>query len=388
MVIKLENFFLALLGILARIVFILYRLLIILLILTLLFSWPVYWFYGHTTLNLNWFYPLLIVAIVLLFATTKPAPPKDNPYRKYVGTGSFLNARIDEFIAWIGTLKYFTSPIVLVEDPGSYKIKGVEIRELIDGKLQPGDILLRGYDGYIDGVMIRHSGGAEGIGVYFSHAALYLGELVDADKSIAARRLEIQDESGLWIEASEDDKEKVRNDPNYFQTGRQMVVHAMTKGVFIEDILTFLRCDYLIVLRLHDTIELDPSELIEDKSLIMELPSDAEGIRLKLMNGESVNKDEIIEAVRRSALGKIGSCYDFQFNDTKDYHRFSCSEFVYYCFKSIQCYLGLKLKMRGFLNLFFRRETITPSDIYEAAYIQNKLEIVWQSNSLQEKNNP
>lgn len=107
MVIKLENLFLALLGILARIVFILYRLLIILLVLTLLFSWPVYWFYGHTTLHLNWFYPLLIVAIVLLFATTKPAPPKDNPYRKYVGTGSFLNARIDEFIAWIGTLKYF-----------------------------------------------------------------------------------------------------------------------------------------------------------------------------------------------------------------------------------------------------------------------------------------
>lgn len=388
MVTKLENLFLALLGILARIVFIFYRLLIILLALILIFGWPAYWFYTHTTSDLNWFYPLPVVAIVLLFATTKPTPPKDNPYRKYVGSGSFLNARIDELIAWIGTLKYFTSPIVLVENPGSYKIKGAEVRELIDGKLQPGDILLRGYDGYIDGVMIRHSGGAEGLGVYFSHAALYLGELVDADKSIVARRLEIQDESGHWHPASEDDKEAVRNDPNYFQTGRQMVVHAMTKGVFVEDILTFLRCDYLIVLRLHDTFKLDPSELKEDKSLIMNLPPDAEKIRGKLMKGESINKDEVIEAVRLSALGKIGSCYDFQFNDAKDYHRFSCSEFIYYCFKSIQCYIGLNLKMRGFLNIFFRRETITPSDIYEAASIQKKLEIVWQSNSLKEKNTP
>ncbi|MCX7175488.1 MAG: hypothetical protein NT159_16485 [Proteobacteria bacterium] len=60
----------------------------------------------------------------------------------------------ERFIAWIGTLKVFCSPLCFVQEPGSYKIQGSDIRELLDGEvplLRPGDILLRGYDGYVDG---------------------------------------------------------------------------------------------------------------------------------------------------------------------------------------------------------------------------------------------
>jgi hypothetical protein len=200
-----------------------------------------------------------------------------------------------------------------------------------------------------------------------------------------ARRLKVQTDGGQWAEASEAEKEAVRNNPIYFQPGRQLVVHSMTKGVFVEDILTFLRCDYLIVLRLHGAMRLETGEREEDQSLIKDLAPDAEAIHAKLIRGEPVVKDEVITAARLSALGKIGSCYDFQFNDMKTTHRFSCSEFVYYCYKSVHCYIGLHPKLRGFLKIFFRRETITPSDIYDAAVAQGKLKIVWMSGALRAK---
>jgi hypothetical protein len=159
----------------------------------------------------------------------------------------------------------------------------------------------------------------------------------------------------------------------------------MTKGVFTEDILTFLRCDYLVVLRLPDNIKLSADDLKADNSLIRDLPPDAEAIHQKLLSGQTVNKADVLEAVHRSALGKIGSCYDFQFNDGKTHNRFSCSEFAYYCYKSIHCYLGLNLKMHAFMKFFFARMAITPADIYDAAVSEGKLNVAWTSRSLQQK---
>jgi hypothetical protein len=328
-----------------------------------------------------WGYAAL--TLLLLCLTYRRHPGQENPYRRYVGLTGWLDKLVDRFIAWIGTLKYFTSPLSLVEDPGSYKIKGDEIRTLIDGGLQPGDILLRGYDGYLDGLMISISGGGGGIKRHFSHAALYLGDLNDgSDKAIVARRLEVMDEQGRWKEATLAEKDRVRNDTAYYEPGRQRVVHSMARGVFTEDILTFLRCDYLVVLRLPAQIQLDADDMEQDRSLVRELAADADAIRRGLMQGQPVARADVVAAVHRSALGKIGSCYDFQFNDGKRHNRFSCSEFVYYCYKSIHCYLGLQLKKRAFMGFLFPRLTITPGDIYDAAVLRGKLEVVWTSRSL------
>ncbi len=376
----------AVFGLMVRMAFILYTwllaLLAVFLVAALLLGLPAYLYCNPASLRNIWVYPLLFILLVLVYAIARPGAAQDNPHRQYPGLRGRLDARIDEFIAWIGTLKYFMSPLCLVADPGSYKIKGPEIRDLIDKQLQAGDILLRGYDGYLDGVMIRLSGGGQNLGAYFSHAALYLGELDDKqDREIAARRLQVQNGKGQWIPASAADQEAIRNNREYFQKGRQMVVHAMTRGVFVEDILTFLRCDYLIVLRLHESMKLDTLE--KDNSLIKDLPADAEAIHGRLMQGATISRDEVVKASHNSALGKIGSCYDFQFNDIKTAHRFSCSEFVYYCYKSIHCYLGLEPRKHAFLKYFLRRNTITPSDIYDIANGQSKLQVVWQSKSLQ-----
>lgn len=297
-----------------------------------------------------------------------------------VGAGGCANRLSDRFIAWIGTLKFFTSPFCLVEDPGSYKIKGTDIREMLDGEtplIQPGDILLRGYDGYVDGELIRRTGGAQGSGKYFSHAALYVGPLdTQRDKAIAARRLQVPDGAGGWREATDAEKDQVRNDPAYFQPGPQMVIHSMAKGVHVEDFLTFVRCDYLIVLRLPEVLHL--SEDDTENQPLVELTSEALVIDSDLVLGKHILRHVIAEAARHSALGRIGSGYGFQFDNCRTFNRFSCSEFVYYCYKSVQRYIGLKPKKHTFAGLF-ARTTVSPTDIYEAAALKNKLQIIWKN---------
>jgi hypothetical protein len=379
-----QNVLMALVGLVVKIVFIVYRAAVLLAVAGAAAYFAVlYWLAESPAYHRFWWYPLPVLALGLLLAVIRPRRPKDNPYRKYPGLFGPIDRCADAFIGWIGTIKYFTSPVSLVEDPGSCKITGAEIRELIDGGLQPGDILLRGYDGYLDGVMIGLTGGGTGLGKYFSHAAFYLGGLKDPDdKAVVARRLQTQEDSGSWRPATEAEKDAIRNDPQYYQAGRQMVVHSMTRGVFTEDILTFLRCDYLAVLRLPGTITLSSDDRKKDRSLIRKLPDDAEAVHARLLKGGNVTRDDVIGIARLSALGKIGSCYDFQFNDIKTANRFSCSEFVYYCYKSIHCYLGLEPKVHAFLKVLFRRSTISPADIYDAAVSTGKLEIVWTSRSL------
>jgi hypothetical protein len=290
-----------------------------------------------------------------------------------------------------------------VQDPGSYKISGKEARELIDHVLQPGDILLRGYNGYLDGIMIGLSGGGASMSKHFSHAAFYVGDLNDArDKTIVARRLQVVDDAGKWVDANEGQMDKVRNDTAYYEQGPQRVIHAMTKGVFTENILTFLRCDHLAVLRLPSQMSLNPQEqqsfsqdlqtLAKQQAghkkpvgaaMIDELAPDALSVQQQLLSGQTVTRQQVLDCVHRSALGKIGSCYDFQFTDGKTHNRFSCSEFVYYCFKSVHSFIGLRLVKHGFLGVLFVRESITPGDIFDAAIEHEKLQVAWTSRSLQ-----
>lgn len=292
------------------------------------------------------------------------------------------NRLIDRFIAWIGTVKYFTSPYCLVEDPGSYRIKGSDIREILDGDtplIQPGDILLRGYKGYLDGALIRMTGGGQGAGKYFSHAAFYAGPLNgDADRKQAASELQKWNGSS-WVEMPEAEEEAIRNDTAYFQPGPQMVIHSMSRGVHVEDILTFLRCDYLAILRLPDEVRLDATSAAElpqmPENKILE--DGALNIANTLAAHGMVAREQAVASARVTALGEIGTGYDFQFDSCHEFHRFSCSEFVYYCYKGVQSYIGLKPKQHTIMGMF-ARNTITPIDLYEAA-ANGKLKIIWQN---------
>ena len=95
----------------------------------------------------------------------------------------------------LGYTKVFRYPMFVVYDPGSYLVKGDEIRQVLN-TIRPGDILLRSYKNYLDGYLIPG---------FFSHVAFYKGD------------------------------------------GR--VIHAIGYGVLDEDILTFTRCDSIAIMR-------------------------------------------------------------------------------------------------------------------------------------------
>ncbi len=337
-------------------------------------------------------------ALFALNAFGVAAQPGSPGYRgnpAYPGMSGFFNFLIDRFINWIGVLKYFSFdvaggrlslPYSVVEDPGGYRLNAKVIRLLTEGgveaadlPLQAGDILLRGYDHFVDGKFINLAG-SDGSGAdFFSHAALYVGELNEADRAQAASGLKVADGQGGWRAASPDEQQAVRCDEHYFQTGKQMVVHSMSRGVFVEDILTFTRCDYLAVIRLDEMVKL-PAGSHGAARLKGEggLTTEEEDIDRRLNAGEAVSRADIIRAARAVAISRIGSGYDFQFDDVRSFHRFSCSEFVYFCYKSVHRAVGLQLQRHAILKWFFARESITPPDIYTAARDGRSIRIIWR----------
>ena len=251
------------------------------------------------------------------------------------------------FLAWFGTLKLFANlrpgamvgmglpSAYLVENPRSYRIGGRDLRAVL-ALLQPGDILLRGYEGYVDGAFIRHSSRCSEQGYrpgWYTHAALYVGPLTEEDRHRVPAAF--------------------AHDGGFFEIGEQMVIHSMAKGVHTEDILTFTRCDYLTVLRLRADAGFD--------------------------------RDHAIASARAAALSKIGEEYDFDSSDTTRFHRFSCSELVYYCYREVRTALQLAPRLHALYPLgqlsrrwaVLQRNTIIPDDYYELAQ-NGRLRKVWE----------
>lgn len=299
---------------------------------------------------------------------------------KSVGAGGVVNRICSRFITWLGTLRYFKAPWVVVQEAAVFKLRGHEIRQLIDqpkGLLEPGDILLRGYDGYVDGEFIRMTGGASNGSEYFSHAALYAGPLTEADRPIASRRVKALNPDGNWRDASPEQQDAIRSDPAYFQTGSQMVIHSMAKGVHAEDILTFLRCDYVVVIRMPETFS--RADLQANARSLVQLTGEAKALYERLQAGEVLTRADVAAAAIRSGLGQIGAGYDCLFEDSATFHRFSCSEFVYYCYKSVHQVLGLQPQAHAIAGMF-KRITVSPADLYNAAGVgAGKMRVLWKN---------
>ena len=110
------------------------------------------------------------------------------------------------FLKVFGDIKIYNSPFFILYDPGSYKVKGKEIRQVID-TIKKGDILVRGYSNYLDGYFIPG---------FFSHVGQYLGETHQSQ------------------DVMPDIIKKI------FYVGKQVVIHSMAEGVFMEDVINFL----------------------------------------------------------------------------------------------------------------------------------------------------
>jgi hypothetical protein len=144
-------------------------------------------------------------------------------------------------IGWFGNVQVFKYPFFMLFGHTAYKIKGTDQREILN-VIKPGDVLLRRYDHYLSGLMIPG---------YFTHAAIYVGD--------------------------------------------NEVIHLLGSGICKEDILTFLRCDNIMLLRFKN---------------------------------EPVVNEAITAAYEQ--LDK-GVEYDYDF-DTDKPDKFYCTEFVDFCF--------------------------------------------------------
>lgn len=292
----------------------------------------------------------------------------------------------------LGRLKYFSRPPVVVFDPSTYRVKGRDCRELLN-LLQPGDILLRAYEGYVDSWFIRRSRprrleGRPRVGT-FTHVGLYVGELRPEHRALTAcdiKGYDWDDDRLLPPAALPAHQEAMRR--RYFDAvlppdvhpwpGNGMVVHAMADGVQIEDVLTFSRCDYLAVLRLPEALYLDEATP-QPSAFSCALPEGAPAARLAhlLACGGQVYRDEVVEAAIRLALGKVGSEYDFDVNDLKKFNSFSCAQLVFYAYRSLEHWLGLRPRPHGLFGRFALRTTVSPDD-----FLYTRLLPVWKSASL------
>jgi hypothetical protein len=101
----------------------------------------------------------------------------------------------ERLLTILGDIKIFKWPCFIVYSPNGYRVKGWKVEDILD-KIEPGDILLRGYDNYLDCKFIPGK---------FSHAAFYMGN--------------------------------------------RLVVHSLAEGVIKEHIFDFCKCDRIQVLR-------------------------------------------------------------------------------------------------------------------------------------------
>lgn len=174
-------------------------------------------------------------------------------------------------VRWHGLLHPFWFTI----NAKTFQLKGKHYR-IVEPLIQPGDIIIRRFEGYIDKWLIPG---------WFNHAGIYVGEI---DKK------------------------------------NHKVIHAISDGVVVDDLVDFMRTDHMVVLRAPDG-----------------------------------NQKEAISRAKAA----IGSEYDFAFDFT-DTLRFSCTELISHCYPG---YITGKRR--------FGRTTVVADDIVETPI----LEVVWDS---------
>ena len=101
------------------------------------------------------------------------------------------------FLTAFGDIKVFSWPCWFVYDPDDYMVTGKKTLEIME-ILEPGDVILRGYNHYADGKFIPSKTG-------WSHGAIYVGG------------------------------------------GK--IIHAVAEGVSETDVVEFTRCDRIAIFR-------------------------------------------------------------------------------------------------------------------------------------------
>lgn len=244
----------------------------------------------------------------------------------------------DRLLTILGDVKVFRWPAWIVYDPGSYRVKGRDMREVI-AAVRPGDVLVRGYDAYLDGKLIPGT---------FSHAGLYLGPTSEEDLALVPERAR-----------------------GKLALGAQTVIHAIAEGVLTEDVLDFCRCDRLVVLRFPERLSATPAAPADDPG---PLGSEERALRDRLAGGGEVAFSEAWPVIRRTALARLGAGYDFAFDFT-DVRRLSCTELVHRATRCLAPFLGVQPRRHRIL-------LVAGTGITPDAFVSSPLDLVFASASV------
>jgi hypothetical protein len=186
----------------------------------------------------------------------------------------FLDSLKVSFLKAFAHFKIYKFPCFLVWDPHTFDVKGNHYYAVRDS-IQPGDILLRGYRNYLDGYFIPGK---------YSHAAIYIGD--------------------------------------------EKIIHAMTPDVQWTDLVTFMRCDRICVIR--------PNVSEQDKLLAIH--------RTQEMLGKAYDYDFVFEA---------------DGDETKTTQRkFSCSELIYFSYNNNLAELEWRIVEKNYF--LFTKSIFTP----------------------------
>ena len=109
----------------------------------------------------------------------------------------FLYKIWSKFLTIFGEIKIFKFPLFIVYDPNYFKITGKQVIDILN-IIEPGDIILRGYDSYLDGKFVPDS-------LSFSHGGIYIG--------------------------------------------KNTIIHAVAEGVSEINIHDYIRCDRIAIFR-------------------------------------------------------------------------------------------------------------------------------------------
>lgn len=188
--------------------------------------------------------------------------------------------------SFIGDIKWagIKHPFWFTINATTFRLKGKHYRDL-EPLIQPGDIVIRRFEGYVDKWFIPG---------WWNHAGIYLGKIDGKNHN---------------------------------------VVHAISDGVVIDDLIDFMRTDHMIVLRAPE---------------------------------------KYCEKAIRCAEDAIGKDYDFAFN-FDDSMKFSCTELIDYCYNPTHSSIRGRYLIKG--KMRFGRYTVVADDIVNTP----TLKVVWDS---------
>ncbi|MDY6994343.1 MAG: hypothetical protein SVR94_17295 [Pseudomonadota bacterium] len=302
---------------------------------------------------------------------------------------------IEKLFMLFSHIKVSKRPLFLAYKPQQFALKGIHTREIMQ-RVKPGDILVRAYNDYLDNYFLPGT---------FNHVGFYLGTVTEAHLKQIAQL----------------------SQPNLYQTGEQMVIHALGQQLYLDNLIDFCRCDGLAIMRFPRQIkslnryslpeslqayfkdpqapkavampeeeieaeeEAAPSKLkkflpkkLSKKSKVEPVeatPVKLDALSLKLIKnehqvaqhiaqGKAIEFEKVFKLMYQVALKELSTPYHYDFG-MDNFRPAACSEFVFFVTKSICWNYGIEAESQKIL--FQPHQVILPD-----TFVDSDLEEIWK----------